>query len=140
MADQKNLTQATKKKEEEFRISKEVDAKLDVIKKNIDFCNENGTPEALKEGGKYYNSFRKLIDGTVLIELTELKEKLLKLLPIPKKSSTQFTDLIQKMLDENRAMFFELTESLNEEAIRKEMESVSKKYADNYVELQLQRF
>ena len=37
------------------RISEEIDEKIDLIKKNIEFCQTNGIPEALETGGKYFN-------------------------------------------------------------------------------------
>lgn len=38
------------KEQEIVNISPEIDAKINIIKKNIDFCMENGCPDALKEG------------------------------------------------------------------------------------------
>ena len=54
-----------KNEEKKPRISEEIDGKIDLIRKNIEFCQTNGIPEALETGGKYFKSFSELISGNV---------------------------------------------------------------------------
>lgn len=141
MAEQTNPKSSTKAaKKEEFRISKEIDDRLDVIKKNIEFCNENGTPEALNEGGKYYRSFTNLIEQTVGIIFTEIKKRVTGILPVARKDKgEEMARILQKILDDSKVHFADLTKRLDEEGIKKGITECEKRYSDQYANYHISR-
>lgn len=55
--------------------------KIALIKKNIDFCEENNMKEALLEGGKYFKSFSRLINESLEQEISLLKDVINKMFP-----------------------------------------------------------
>lgn len=133
--------EGNKDKEQEIvNISPEIDAKIDVIKKNIDFCMENGCPDALKEGGKYFMAFRNLINTTVAIEIAELKTLLFQLLPMNKeKHESAITGIINNILDNRKIQLTQYTEAGDVTGIINEMNSIKKLYAEHYVKYQVEQ-
>ncbi len=126
------------KEQQNANISPEIDAKINVIKKNIDFCMENGCPDALKEGGKYFTAFSNLINTTVAIEITELKKLLFQLLPINKeKHESAITGIINNILDNRKFQLTQYTEAGDVTGIINEMNNIKKIYAEHYVKYQV---
>ncbi len=118
------------------RISEEIDRKFDLIKKNIDFCQTNGIPEALETGGKYFKSFSELISGAVSMELEQLGTALRKMFPfLPNtKEGERLTQIIQATIDNSHDRFAEITRSADEDALKTEFTKAAREYADKYVE------
>lgn len=121
-----------------YQISEQVDGNIEKIKKNVDFCNEKGIPEALETGGKYHKAFSKLLEETVDAESKELARSLDALLPYSKKTmSVSIRQIIKVVIEESREKLLALTKKQDIEGIKKEFESCKKAYADKYVEYQL---
>ncbi len=118
------------------RISEEIDRKFDLIKKNIDFCQTNGIPEALETGGKYFKSFSELISGAVSMELEQLGTALRKMFPfLPNtKEGERLARIIQATIDNSHDRFAEITRNADEDALKTEFTKAAKEYADKYVE------
>lgn len=121
------------------RISEEIDGKIDLIKKNIEFCQTNGIPEALETGGKYFKSFSELISGTVLLELEQLGTTLRKMFPfLPNTGEGErLAQIIQTTVDNSHDRFAAITRTADEDALKSEFTRVTKEYAEKYVELML---
>lgn len=121
------------------RISEEIDGKIDLIRKNIEFCQTNGIPEALETGGKYFRSFSGLISETVKLELEQLSEMLRKMFPfLPNtKEGEKLAQIIQTTVDNSHDRFVEITRVADENALKKEFTKATKEYADKYVEYML---
>lgn len=119
-----------------IRISAEIDEKIDLIKKNIEFCQEKGIPEALEKGGKYFKSFSELISNTVSLELEQLEATLGKMFPcLPNtKVSEQLAQIIQTTVDNSYDHFAEITRVADEDALKTEFTKATKEYAEKYVE------
>lgn len=119
-----------------IRISAEIDEKIDLIKKNIEFCQEKGIPEALEKGGKYFKSFSELISSTVSLELEQLEAALGKMFPcLPNtKVSEQLAQIIQTTVDNSYDRFAEITRTADEDALKTEFTKVTKEYSEKYVE------
>lgn len=118
------------------RISEEIDGKFDLIKKNIDFCQTNGIPEALETGGKYFKSFSELISGAVSMELTHLGAVLRKMFPfLPNtKEGERLAQIIQATIENSHDRFAEITRNADEDTLKTEFTKVAREYADKYVE------
>lgn len=118
------------------RISEEIDRKFDLIKKNIDFCQTNGIPEALETGGKYFKNFSELISGAVSMELEQLGTALRKMFPfLPNtKEGERLAQIIQATVDNSHDRFAEITRNADEDALKTEFTKAAKEYADKYVE------
>jgi len=121
------------------RISEEIDGKIDLIRKNIEFCQTNGIPEALETGGKYFKSFSELISGTVSIELEQLGAALRKMFPfLPNtKEGEHLAQIIQTTIDNSHDRFVEITRTGDEETLKAEFTKTVREYADKYVDLML---
>ncbi len=121
------------------RISEEIDGKIDLIKKNIEFCETNGIPEALEKDGKYFKSFSELVSGTVLLELEQLGAALRKMFPfLPNTGeSERLAQIIQMTVDNSHDRFAEITRTADEDALKSEFTRATKEYAEKYVELML---
>ncbi|NDO50690.1 hypothetical protein FMM75_15245 [Lachnospiraceae bacterium MD335] len=122
-----------------IRISAEIDEKIDLIKKNIEFCQTNGIPEALETGGKYFKSFSALISNTVTLELEQLGASLGKMFPcLPgTEESEQLEQIIQATVDNSHDRLAEITRTADEDALKTEFTKVTKEYAEKYVEFKL---
>lgn len=118
------------------RISEEIDGKFDLIKKNIDFCQTNGIPEALETGGKYFKSFSELISGAVSLELSQLGAALRNMFPfLPNtKEGERLAQMIQTTIDNSHDRFAEITRKADEDALKMEFTKAVREYADKYVE------
>lgn len=118
------------------RISAKIDGKFDLIKKNIDFCQTNGIPEALETGGKYFKSFSELISGAVSMELAHLGAVLRKMFPfLPNtKEGERLAQIIQATIENSHDRFAEITRNADEDALKTEFTKVAREYADKYVE------
>ncbi|MDE6055099.1 MAG: hypothetical protein K2G55_15385 [Lachnospiraceae bacterium] len=121
------------------RISEEIDGKIDLIKKNIEFCQTNGIPEALETGGKYFKSFSELISGTVAIELEQLGSVLKKMFPfLPNtREGEKLAQIIQITIDNSHDRFAEITRIADEDSLKAEFTKAVREYADKYVEFML---
>lgn len=118
------------------RISEEIDGKIDLIRKNIEFCQTNGIPEALESGGKYFKSFSELISSTVLIELEQLGATLRNMFPfLPNtKEGEHLAQIIQATIENSHDRFAEITRNADEDALKTEFTKVAREYADKYME------
>ena len=121
------------------RISEEIDEKIDLIKKNIEFCQANGIPEALETGGKYFKRFSELISSTVSIELEQLGTALRKMFPfLPNtKEGEKLAQIIQITIDNSHDRFAEITRIADEDGLKSEFTKAAREYADKYVDLML---
>lgn len=118
------------------RISEEIDGKIDLIRKNVEFCQTNGIPEALETGGKYFKSFSELISGTVSIELEQLRSALRNMFPfLPNtKEGEHLAQIIQATIENSHDRFAEITRNADEDALKAEFTKAAREYADKYVE------
>ena len=121
------------------RISEEIDEKIDLIKKNIEFCQANGIPEALETGGKYFKRFSELISGTVAIELEQLGAALRKMFPfLPNtREGEKLAQIIQITIDNSHDRFAEITRIADEDGLKSEFTKAAREYAEKYVDLML---
>lgn len=121
------------------RISEEIDGKIDLIKKNIEFCQANGIPEALETGGKYFKSFSELISGTVSLELEQLGTALGKMFPFlpDTEKSERLAQIIRTTIDNSHDRFAEITRAADEDGLKAEFTKTVREYADKYVEIML---
>lgn len=105
-----------KNEEKKPRISEEIDGKIDLIRKNIEFCQTNGMPEALETGGKYFKSFSELISDTVSMELEHLGATLRKMFPfLPNtKEGEHLAQIIQTTIDNNHDRFADIQQCSRE--------------------------
>lgn len=128
-----------KNEEKKPHISEEIDGKIDLIRKNIEFCQTNGIPEALETGGKYFKSFSELISGTVSMELEHLGAALRKMFPfLPNtKEGEHLAQVIQTTIDNSHDRFAEITRTADEDALKTEFTKAAREYADKYVEYML---
>lgn len=118
------------------RISEEIDGKIDLIRKNIEFCQTNGIPEALETGGKYFKSFSELISEAVSMELAHLGAVLRKMFPfLPNtKEGERLAQIIQATIENSHDRFAEITRNADEDALKTEFTKAAREYADKYVE------
>ena len=121
------------------RISEEIDGKIDLIKKNIEFCQTNGILEALETGGKYFKSFSELISSTVSIELEQLGAVLRKMFPfLPNtREGEKLEQIIRITIDNSHDRFAEITRIADEDSLKAEFAKAAKEYADKYVDFML---
>lgn len=126
---------------EQIQISEEVDRNFDLIKKNIDFCQEKGIPEALEKGGKYFKNFSKLVATTVAIEIEHLKETLNNLFPYRPNSEEgkRLAQIIQDVIENSRERFTEATRAADEATVKAEFINTTKTYAEHYIDFMLTR-
>lgn len=132
---------ADKNEAGKIRISEEIDTKIDLIRKNIEFCQTNGIPEALEKGGKYFKSFSDLISGTVSMELEHLKASLGKMFPFlsDTREGERLAQIIQNVTDNSRERLTELTRTADEDSLKTELVNTTREYADRYVDFMLEK-
>lgn len=124
----------TKKTEKrEFFISEKVDSNIEKIKKNVDYCNDNGIPDALMEGGKYYKAFNHLIEDTVQLEQLEIEDMLYRSLPTCKNISEKLRKIITDITANCKCNLYDLTRDQNYDGIKDIYNTCKTTYSDEYV-------
>lgn len=125
---------ATPKKE--VILNEDITFNLERIQKNIDFCTNAGTPDALKAGGKYFKSFSKLVADTVTMELEELKKRLTQCFPyLPNtKEGKRLSQVIEETIANSSKHFQELTRDAKNKELIVEFDKTAKEYSNSSAE------
>lgn len=129
----------TEKTEKKVILNDSITFNLERIKKNIDFCNDAGTPEALLKGGKYFASFSKLVTDTIAMELEELKKRLIQYFPyLPNtKEGKRLAKVIDETIENSSKYFEQPTRNADNKALINAFDKVSQDYSNKYVDIVL---
>ena len=127
----------TKTEVKKPRITKEVDALLEVIEKNLAYGKENNCLDAFEEGGKFYKAFVKKIAEAVELSCSQLKEAMQKCLPAPERRpelQQKVRELQEIALGDGKCSLFDAYKTADVDGIKKAYKEIWKNYCDTYNE------